>query len=79
MKEGAKPYSNIVEVIMRVEDEGEKGAKSVAYAWQLFLENDILEELQTLKKLNELSTEEWRFVEACIIAAAGRLFGAIVL
>ena len=54
-------------------------AKSMAYAWQLFTENEILQELEGLKGRDELSAEDWRFLDACLLAASGSLLSSVVM
>ncbi|KAI9816264.1 MAG: hypothetical protein M1827_001865 [Pycnora praestabilis] len=71
---------NIVDVIMRVKLlRDEVAAKGVAYAFQLEAENDILSELKNMKERDDLDLEEWKFVDACLVAAAGNLFTSVVI
>lgn len=70
---------NIVHVIMKVERMEAAIAKSMAYAWQLCTENEILGELEELKRRNELTIEDWRFIEACLLAASGNLLTSVVI
>lgn len=70
---------NIVHVIQRVDGVDEEAAKSMAYAWQLRTENDILRELEEMKRLNELSLDDWRFVDACLATASGNILGSVVM
>ena len=70
---------NLVIVIMRIDRLEEEAAKSMAYAWQLCTENEILRELVSLEKRDELSIQDWRFVEACLLTASGNLFTSVVM
>lgn len=70
---------NLVHVIMEVEHMHAVEAKSMAYAWQLSTEDEILRELEGLTGRDELSAEEWRFVDACLLAASGNLLTSIVI
>ncbi|KAL6717763.1 hypothetical protein ACLMJK_003848 [Lecanora helva] len=70
---------NVVHVIMIVDRLEAKAAKSVAYAYQLHTENEILEELKSIKKQNQFTEEDWRFVDTCLVAACGNLFAAVVM
>ena len=49
----AKSLINIVSVIKNLERVGDAAAKSMAYAWQLCMENEILKDLDELKKKKE--------------------------
>ena len=49
----AKSLINIVSVIMNLERVGDAVAKSMAYAWQLCMENEILKDMDELKKKKE--------------------------
>ncbi|KAL9052308.1 MAG: hypothetical protein Q9206_004361 [Seirophora lacunosa] len=75
----AKSMINLVHVIATLERVDAQTAKAMAYAWQLSTENAILEDLQALKRQGELSSEEWRFVDACLTAASGHLFASVVM
>ena len=85
----AKSLINIVSVIMKIERVEEVVAKSMAYAWQLCMENEIRKDLEELKKKieerkqwNELSVEEeedWRFIDAWLLVASGNLFTSVVM
>ena len=88
----AKSLINIVSVIMKLERVEEVVAKSMAYAWQLSMENEILKDLEELKKKkteeekmqrNELSVEEeeedWRFIDAWLLVATGNLLTSVVM
>ena len=70
---------NLVQVIMKVDRLDAMAAKSMAYAWQLYTENEIVEELRGLKRRNELSVEDWRFLDACLMAASGNLLTSVVV
>lgn len=75
----ASSMINIVHVIQQVDKVDEEAAKSIAYAWQLCTENEILRELKEMKRLNELSLEDWRFIDACLATASGNLLGSVVI
>lgn len=80
----AKSLINIVAVIMKLERVEEVVAKSMAYAWQLCMENGILRDLEDLKKTrwDEMSVEEvedWRFIDAWLLVAAGNLLTSVVM
>lgn len=81
----AKSLINIVAVIMKLERVEEVVAKSMAYAWQLCMENEILRDLEELKKKtrwDEMSVEEvedWRFIDAWLLVAAGNLLTSVVM
>ncbi|KAL9007938.1 MAG: hypothetical protein Q9173_006887 [Seirophora scorigena] len=75
----AKSMINLVHVIVTLERVETQTAKSMAYAWQLLTENAILEDLQALKRQNQLSIEEWSFVDACLTAASGNLLASVVM
>lgn len=47
---GATSMINLVQVIMKVDRMDAIAAKSMAYAWQLYTEDEILKELRELKK-----------------------------
>lgn len=70
---------NLVQVIMKVDRIEAMAAKSMAYAWQLYTENDILKELRVLKRSNRLSVEDWRLLDACLLAASGNLLTSVVI
>ena len=70
---------NLVNVIMKIERMGVAEAKSMAYAWQLSTENEILEELGELKRRDGLTDGEWQFLEACLLAASGNLLTSVVI
>ena len=70
---------NVVHVITKVDRMDDMEAKSMAYAWQLWTENRIIRELEEMKRQDDLSLEEWRFADACLVAAAGNLLTSIVI
>ena len=70
---------NIVHTITELERLSATEAKTMAYAWQLFMENETLRELEELKRRDELSGAEWRFVEACLLMAGGNLLASVVV
>lgn len=70
----------MVPVIPRVNNLDQEAAKSMAYAWQLCTENEILRELKEIKRLNELiNLEDWKFIDACLATASGSLLGSVVI
>ncbi len=64
---------------MKVDGVDAEAAKSMAYAWQLLMEDEILEEMGELRGRDELSGEEWELLEACLAAAAGGLLASVVI
>lgn len=85
----AKSLINIVSVIMKLERVHENVAKSMAYAWQLSMENEIREDLEGLMEMREEKIrckglsgeeeEEWRFIDAWLLVASGNLFTSVVM
>ena len=69
---------NVVHVIKEINDVDDVAAKSMAYAWQLWTENQIGKELEAMRD-SALSPEEWEFVDAALIAAAGDTFTSVVM
>ena len=70
---------NLVHVLMEVNRVDTTAAKSMAYAWQLYTEDIVLKELEMLKKGDELSLDEWEFVDTCLVAASGSLLTSVVI
>lgn len=70
---------NIVEVIERIEKVTTTAAKSLAYAMQLCIENEILEELKAMNERDELSAEERRWVDGCLVFGAGNVLCSTVM
>ena len=54
-------------------------AKCIAYAWQLSIENQVIQELKQIESADELNSEEREFLCACLTAAGGNVFSAIVM
>ncbi|KAM0156434.1 hypothetical protein ACHAQE_006405 [Botrytis cinerea] len=76
----SKEMVNLVHTIMQVNRiNGVAAAKSMAYAIQLWTENEILEELRALSGQGQLSDEEWKLVDGCLVAASGNLLTSIVI
>ncbi|KAF7915160.1 uncharacterized protein EAE98_011245 [Botrytis deweyae] len=76
----AKEMINLVHTTMQVNCINDvTAAKSMAYAIQLWTENEILEELRALSRQGQLSAEEWRLVDGCLVAASGNLLTSIVI
>lgn len=57
---------NIVQVIANIEGIESSQAKSMAYAWQLFVEDQIMRELKEMESMHKLSLQDWEFVNACL-------------
>lgn len=74
-----KSMINIVTVIQRIDHLSTPVAKAMAYARQLYIENELLLELHALKTRAELSAEEWMFVQAFLATAAGNLLNSVVI
>lgn len=70
---------NIVHVIAKNENMEDEQAKGMAYAWQLWIENQVIQELKQMENANELNHKEWEFVDACLSAACGNMFSAVVI
>ena len=64
---------------MKVERVQAIEAKTMAYAWQLCAENELLQELEELKTRDDMSVGDWRFMNACLLMAMGNLFTALVV
>ncbi|KAF7513032.1 hypothetical protein GJ744_011298 [Endocarpon pusillum] len=56
----------------------ERAAKVATYAYQLQLENWIMEELERLADHEDLTDEEWWFLEAVFLTATGNTFFCMV-
>ena len=69
----------MVHVIKEMECVDDEAAKSMAYARQLWTENEILKELELMKREDILSLDEWRFLDASLACAAGNCFTSIVI
>ena len=54
-------------------------AKCIAYAWQLLVESQIIQELEQMGSESELDAEDWKFIDACLFAAGGNLLSAVVM
>ena len=68
---------NVVDVIMKLERLQAKEAKVLAFAWQLFIENELLRELEDLKARDELSVEDWGFIDGCLLMTSGNLITSL--
>ena len=75
----SKAIINIVSAIMKMERVEAVVAKSMAYAWQLCMEQEIVDELEELKRRDELSVEEWKFIDVWLLAASGNLLTSVVM
>lgn len=66
---------NIVDVVQRIMCLPDvDSAKAMAYAYQLQTEAWMIEELQHLKSEARLEDQEWQYLEATYICAAGHAF-----
>ena len=64
---------------MKVERVQPTEAKTMAYAWQLCTENELLQELEELKTRDDMTVGDWRFIHACLQMAMGNLFTSLVI
>ena len=69
---------NLVRVIMDLNKIDATLAKSMTYNLQLSAESDVADEIEALERQN-LSLEEWRFIEACLHASSGNLFTSVII
>ncbi|KAL8840005.1 MAG: hypothetical protein Q9170_001489 [Blastenia crenularia] len=74
----ASSMINLVHVISELEGLDIEAAKCVAYAWQLLIESQILGQLERLRQEHRLSIEDWKFVDACLLAVSGNLLTSVV-
>ena len=66
---------NIVDVIQRVLSLADTdSAKAMAYAYLLQTEAELIEELHRLKDQGDLNAEQWQYLEATYVCAAGNTF-----
>lgn len=66
---------NIVDVIRRLFTLSDiDSAKAFAYTYQLQTEEWMSEELQRLEAVDDLDKEQWRYLEATFVCAAGNAF-----
>lgn len=71
----SKDLINIVDVIQRILSLADtESAKTMAYAYQLQTEAWLIEELQRLKEEEDLDVEQWNYLEATYVCAAGNAF-----
>ncbi|KAL6717704.1 hypothetical protein ACLMJK_005619 [Lecanora helva] len=70
---------NVVNVLMTRDRLDAKAAKVMAFAWQLYVENEIIEEVKRLGSDGGLSSDEWTFIEACFTAVSGSFMSAVVM
>ncbi|KAL8956530.1 MAG: hypothetical protein Q9183_006285, partial [Haloplaca sp. 2 TL-2023] len=76
----ANSLINTVNVIKRIESIGDDDeAKEMAYAWQLWTESQVAKEIERLDREAGLGVEEWVFVDACLVAAAGSGMAAVTM
>ena len=71
----SKSFINLVHVIMKLEHVEVEVAKSMAYAWQLCMENAILEDLEALKRRDDVTVEEWKFIDVLTSVVMSRYSG----
>lgn len=73
-------FTNAVTVMHRlVSATSEDAAKSMTYAYQLMLEQEIDLEIQKLMDSNEISEEDWRFVDAILLMMTGSIMAAATM
>lgn len=66
---------NIVDVVQRLFSLPDiDSSKALAYAYQLQIEAWMREELQNLENREDLDEEQWRYLEATYVCAAGNTF-----
>ena len=53
-------------------------AKAICYALQLEVEKAITDEISSLRKDDDLTHDQWNFIEALLEMAAGNVFYSIV-
>ncbi len=53
-------------------------AKAATYVYQLQVESWIIEEIEQLAANEKLTDEEWRFIEAVLLAATGNVFWSMI-
>ena len=71
----SKYLINIVDVIQHILSLADTdSAKAMAYAYQLQTEAGLVEELQRLKDHEDLDVEQWQYLEATYVCAAGNTF-----
>ncbi|KAL9577118.1 MAG: hypothetical protein Q9212_006574 [Teloschistes hypoglaucus] len=70
---------NVVHVIAQNEGSGDEQAKCIAYAGQLWMENQISVEINRLYVGGLLDLEEWALVDACLLAASGNLLTSVII
>ncbi|KAL8764459.1 MAG: hypothetical protein Q9203_007102 [Teloschistes exilis] len=75
----AETLINVVDVIASTGGLQDEHAKGMAYAWQLWTESRILEEMDRLHDQGLLDLEEWALVDACLLAAAGNVLTSVVI
>ena len=76
----AKHIINLVAVVQKLFSlPSSDDAKAMSYALQLWTEQAILQELERMKLVNELTLEEWKYVEGILCMAAGNLFGTTAI
>ncbi|KEF50880.1 uncharacterized protein A1O9_13070, partial [Exophiala aquamarina CBS 119918] len=70
---------NIVAIVQKIDRTVSDTAKATCYGRQLETERLILEELERMKRVDELSVSEWEFVDAALGMAAGNIFTSVVI
>lgn len=56
-----------------------EAGKAMAYSLQLLSEDLVRKEIEGFDKRGDLNEEEWKFIDACILAATGSLFTSVVI
>ena len=69
---------NAVHLIKKLDDVNDSVAKAMAYAWQLKAEDEVALELEAMKR-RDLLTEEWRFMDAALLAVAGNALTSVTI
>ena len=71
---------NVVAVIQRLLNlSNSDDAKIVSYLLQLSIERAIMDELERMKHVGNLSVSEWDYVDATLAMAAGNVFTSVVI
>lgn len=65
-------------VIAKTGGEEDEHAKLMAYAWQLWTESRLADEMNRLHEQGLMDLEEWAWVDACLLAASGNVLTSVV-
>lgn len=72
--------TNAVTVMHRlVSATSEEAAKAMTYAYQLMLEQEIDSEIQKFTDSNEISEDDWRFVDTILLMMTGSIMAAVTI